>query len=268
MTPPAVVPILMYHQVAGPGETAGRLAVPSAAFAAQLHYLHEQGFTTLTAGAAARALAAGGRELPARPVALTFDDGYADFHTQVLPALQRYGFTATLFVTTGWIEDAGQHAAGRRPGRMLTWSQLAEAAAAGIEIGAHSHRHPQLDQLPHRLLRPELDDCRDLLEDRLRHPVPGLAYPFGYSSATVRAAVRQAGHHYACAVGNVIAGPGADPFALPRLTVRRSTTEAEFADIASGRRLAAIFSRDRALTKGYAVLRRCRSAARAAAGFR
>ena len=38
---------------------------------------------------------------------LTFDDGFADFHDAALPLLPRYGFTATVFVTTGWVADAG-----------------------------------------------------------------------------------------------------------------------------------------------------------------
>ena len=107
----------------------------------------EAGFTTLTLSELASALAGDARRLPERPVVLTFDDGFADFHRAALPLLRRYGFTATVFVTTGWIADAGRHAAGRSPGRMLCWSQIREAAAAGVEIGAHSHRHPQLDQI-------------------------------------------------------------------------------------------------------------------------
>ena len=53
------VPILMYHEIAPPSETASRLAVPPGAFAAQLAYLHDEGFTTLTADVAAAALAGG-----------------------------------------------------------------------------------------------------------------------------------------------------------------------------------------------------------------
>ena len=97
-------------------------------FAAQLGYLREAGFTALTVSGLASALAGARAQLPTRPVVITFDDGFADFHREALPLLRRYGFTATVFVTTGWIADAGRHAAGRRPGRMLSWSQIREAA--------------------------------------------------------------------------------------------------------------------------------------------
>jgi peptidoglycan/xylan/chitin deacetylase (PgdA/CDA1 family) len=259
MTAGDAVPVLMYHEIAAATDTASRLAVPPGAFAAQLRYLHDQGFSTLTAGAAAAALTGGSHRLPTRSIVLTFDDGFADFHREALPVLLQYGFTATLFVTTGWVQDAGRFSAGQRPGRMLTWSQIAEIAGAGVEIGAHSHRHPQLDQLPGRLLRPELRDSRAQLEDRLGRQVPGMAYPFGYSNARVRQVVREAGHQYAYAVGNVIARTGADPFALPRLTIRRSTSPAAFADIAHGRNVWPLFRKDRTLTKGWAVVRRTRS---------
>lgn len=42
--------------------------------------------------------------LPARALAITFDDGYADNHDIALPILQRAGLTATFFVTTGFLD--------------------------------------------------------------------------------------------------------------------------------------------------------------------
>jgi peptidoglycan/xylan/chitin deacetylase (PgdA/CDA1 family) len=261
MTPtrPGPVPILMYHEIARPAESASRLAVSPDAFAAQLAYLHDEGFTTVTVAGLRAALAGGAAPLPDRAVVLTFDDGYEDFHRRAMPLLERYGFTATVFVTTGWIQDAGARSAPRRPGRMLSWSQIAEAACAGIEVGAHSHAHPQLDQLPGRLLREELHSSKAQLEDKLGARVAGLAYPFGYYSAKVRETARVLDHDYACAVRNVIMNPGSDPLALPRLTIRKSTPMTAFQQIAGGRNLPAIFRTDRALTRGWAAVRHTRA---------
>jgi peptidoglycan/xylan/chitin deacetylase (PgdA/CDA1 family) len=253
-----MVPILMYHEISARPDTASKLAVPPQAFTGQLEYLASHGFTTLTASALAAAQAAGD-PLPERAVVLTFDDGFADFHERALPLLRRYGCTATLFVTTGWIADAGRRAAGRRPGRMLTWSQITEAASNGIEIGAHSHCHAQLDQLGRNRLYAELTVSKELLEDALGTSVPGLAYPFGYSSAQVRRAATETGYAYACAVGNIVAGPWRDPFALPRLTVRASTGESTFDRVVRGQGIPKIYRTDRVLTKGWAVVRRTRS---------
>lgn len=254
------VPILMYHEVARPADTASPLAVPPASFADQLAALAGDGFSTVTAATLAAAWA-GQASLPERPAVITFDDGFADFHQAALPVLAEHGFTATVFVTTGWIEDAGTAppAARPRPGRMLSWQQLLESAAAGIEIAAHSHTHPQLDQLPAAQLAEELSSSKRLLEDRLGVPVPGMAYPFGYSDGGVRRAVHAAGYRYACAVANGIACPGSDRFALPRLTVRRSTRPATFARVVRGQQIPLIYAKDRSLTKGYAVVRRTRA---------
>jgi len=254
-----MIPILVYHEISAPPEAEfSRLAVTPQAFATQLEYLVEHGFTTLTASEITGALAAGA-PLPGRAVVLTFDDGFADFHERALPLLRRYGCTATLFVTTGWIADAGRRAAGPGPGRMLTWSQIVEAAADGIEIGAHSHTHPQLDQLGRKRLRAELTVSKRLLEDALGTPVPGLAYPFGYSNVAVRRAAMEAGYAYACAVGNAMASPQHDPLALPRLTVKASTGEDAFGHAACGQSLSKIYRTDHMLTKGWAVVRRTRA---------
>lgn len=256
-----MAPILMYHEISASPDTAfGRLAVTPQAFETQLESLVKNGFTTFTASAIAAALATG-TPLPERAVALTFDDGFADFHERVLPLLRQHGCTATLFVTTGWIADVGRRAAGRRPGRMLTWSQIVEAAADGIEIGAHSHGHPELDQLGRKELRAELTVSKRLLEDALGTSVTGLAYPFGYSNAAVRHAALEAGYAYACAVGNAMASPQHGPLALPRLTVKASTSKDAFVQAVGGQSLSKIYRTDHMLTKGWTVVRRTRAIA-------
>ena len=255
------VPVLMYHQIAQPPETASRLAVSPGAWAAQLAHLHDGGYTTVTAAELSASLRQPGR-LPERTVVLTFDDGFEDFHGRALPLLNRYGFTATVFVTTGWVQDAGPLPAGRRPGRMLSWSQICEAAAAGIEVAAHSRLHPQLDQLPPGLLREELYTSKAQLEDRIGCSVTGLAYPFGYSSRRVRAVVREVGYRQAAAVANAVAESACDPFGVPRLTIRRSTSLAAFARVANQQRVRLHYAPAHALTTGYAVVRRTRSGLR------
>jgi peptidoglycan/xylan/chitin deacetylase (PgdA/CDA1 family) len=256
----ASVPVLMYHSVtAAPPSSTRRLSVHPDAFAQQLDLLRRHGFSTPTFGEFAAALQSG-RDLPERSVVLTFDDGYADFHDTVLPLLDARGFTATLFVTTGWLADAGARAAGRPLDRMLSWAQLRALARAGIEIGAHSHSHAQLDQIRGAALGEELRLSRALLESGAEVPVRTMAYPFGYSSAAVRAEVRAAGYRYAAAVANTVGGGGADPLALPRLTVRRSTDAGTFERIVRGEGLARTYAVDRALTRGWAVVRRSRHA--------
>src|SRR5690349_14003799 len=151
MSPPLAVPVLMYHEIADAKVTPSRLAVSPEDFAEQLGYLREAGFTSVTAGDLAAALAGEGKTLPERPVVLTFDDGYGDFYDNALPLMKQHGFNGTLFMTTGW---AGMSDDTKR---MLDWRELAEVAEAGIEVCGHTVKHPQLDQLPPRQLREELN---------------------------------------------------------------------------------------------------------------
>ena len=263
----AAIPILMYHCVAEqPAAAAFRLSVSPQRFAAQLAVLHGHGFTTLTCSRLA-ALLRGEGGLPARPIVLSFDDGYADFHREALPVLLRYGCTATLFVTTGWVADAAEHAAGRPPERMLSWRHIGEVAAAGVEIAAHGHSHAQLDQLAPAALQRDLHISKTLLEDRLGREVTGLAYPYGYHSARVRAAARAAGYRYAAAVSNALASPRADLFALPRLTIQRATSMATFQRIINKQGIARIFLADRLLTSGWAAVRHARFAVSRVRGY-
>jgi peptidoglycan/xylan/chitin deacetylase (PgdA/CDA1 family) len=253
-----VVPILMYHEIASSTVATNRLAVSPYAFAAQLAHLYSEGLSTVTVSTVATALAEG-TCLPDRTVALTFDDGFADLHDVALPLLDRYQFTATVYVTTGWIQDAAPPVAEPRPGQMLSWQQIRDLAEAGVEIGAHSYSHPELDQVPGRQLERELRSSKEILETGLGRPVLGMAYPFGYSSARVRRVAREVGYRYACAVGNRTIGPVWDPFALPRLTVKRSTRLREFDHVIHGQNTQLLFLKEHALTKGWAVLRRTRS---------
>jgi peptidoglycan/xylan/chitin deacetylase (PgdA/CDA1 family) len=262
VAPDISVPVLMYHSVSdAPAASARALSVRPATFAAQLRYLRQHGFSGLTFGELCRRRRSG-RPLPAHPIVLTFDDGYADLIEEALPILIEQGFPATVFVTTGWLRDAARCAAGTPPGRMLAWSQVAELSSAGVEIGAHSHSHPQLDQIREPRLRTELASSRRLLEDRIGHAVDSLAYPYGYSSKRVRAVARETGYVQAASVANAVAGSACDPFRVPRLTIRRTTSPAAFALIAQQRRIRLRYVSAHALTAGQAAVRRTRWALR------
>ncbi|MDX3530096.1 polysaccharide deacetylase family protein [Streptomyces sp. ID05-39B] len=258
------IPVLMYHAVAAdPNDATRALSVSPQAFAEQMALIADRGMTPLTtAGLAARWRH--GRPLPALPVLITFDDGYEGVHRHALPALAEHGFPATLFVSTGWLR--GAYDTGGGLDTMLDWRQVRELADAGVEIGGHSHTHPQLDQLGDSALRAELTRCRDLLAGELGAPPESFAYPYGYSSRRVRTAVRENGFAQALAVGNALARRAQGPYALRRVTVRRGTGAGEFERLLDGRAVARTFALDRALTKGYAVVRRTRRIHRRAIG--
>ncbi|MER8072530.1 polysaccharide deacetylase family protein [Streptomyces sp. NPDC094034] len=248
----------MYHAV-GPRPPAATyaLSVSPEAFGEQMELLHTRGFTPMTAAGLADAWRTG-TPLPRRPVLITFDDGYEGVHRHALPALAPYAFPATLFVTTGWLR--GPYDEGGAPDTMLDWDQVRELAAAGTEIGGHSHTHPQLDQLDDRRLGFEIRRCREIIATELGTPPVSFAYPYGYSSRRVRRTVRAAGFAQSLAVRNALARRSQGPYALARVTVRRTTGIEDFSRLVEGRSVGRAFAGDRVLTKGYAMVRRARRA--------
>ncbi len=226
----------MYHSIAHDATRCFKqFTVSPTLFAEQMAYLSKQGYMplTVTQFISARAQAA----LPPRPVLLTFDDGFADFASGALPILQHYGFTATLYVATAYVNATSRwlfrEGEGRRP--MLTWPQLLDVSRCGIECGAHSHSHYQLDVVSHAVARAEIVLSKQLLEQHLGVAVSSFAYPFGYHTASVRDLVRTAGFTSACAVKHAMSAVTTDPFSLARLMVKANCGVEAFATLLEGR---------------------------------
>ncbi|MEU2583768.1 polysaccharide deacetylase family protein [Streptomyces avermitilis] len=261
MSEPAV-PILMYHSIAtAPNDATRALSVAPEAFAEQMALLGDLKITPVSTAQLAESWRSGG-PLPERPVLITFDDGYEGVHRHALPVLAEHGFASTLFVSTGWLR--GAYDTGGGLDSMLDWDQVRELADAQVEIGGHSHTHPQLDEIDDDALWWELLRCKEIIADELGTRPVSFAYPYGYSSRRVREAVREAGFGQSLAVGNALARRRQGPYALRRVTVRRSTGVEEFTRLVEGRAIALAFARDRALTKGYAMVRRARQVRRKA----
>jgi peptidoglycan/xylan/chitin deacetylase (PgdA/CDA1 family) len=229
------IPVLMYHSVSTVRE--GELApytIRPHVFEAHLRHLVDNRYRTYTVTGLLKALATG--TLAERSVAVTFDDGLADFHEHALPILFRFRVASTLYVPTayiggnvGWLR---KHPADRRP--MLTPEQLRDVQAHGVECGAHSHTHPELDQLRASAVAAEVRRSREVLEDLLGSRVNSFAYPFGYHRRRTKTAVRNAGFLSACAVGHLVADKSLDRFAIPRLIVCDKTSVAELQSLLQG----------------------------------
>src|ERR1043165_3489253 len=99
------LPVLMYHSISETNEDGVapyyRTCTSPRMFEAQLARLAEEGFKTVDLVEGKELLLAGTDV--SRHFAITFDDGFRDFHTAAFPILKRYGFTATMFVPTAFI---------------------------------------------------------------------------------------------------------------------------------------------------------------------
>jgi peptidoglycan/xylan/chitin deacetylase (PgdA/CDA1 family) len=216
-----VLPVLMYHSVSTvAGGPLRRLAVPPARLTDQLVALREAGFALLGLTEALRRYEAD--PLGERIVAVTFDDGYANFLTGGLTALSAAGARATLYLAVGHLGRGPASWMGRRGevlGPLMDWSGVAEVMAAGVEIGSHNMIHVPMDVLPRPLMVRAVGDARRILQDRTGTPVDSFAYPHGYHDRAVRRAVAEAGHTSACEVGYRRYRGIGHRYAIPRLLI-------------------------------------------------
>jgi peptidoglycan/xylan/chitin deacetylase (PgdA/CDA1 family) len=102
----------------------------------------------------------------------------------------------------------------------LTWAQVKEMAAGGIQIGAHTHKHYVLSRLDRTEAREEIGRSVRLIEEKLGTTVSTFAYPNGAASdytPVTKALLAEMGLLAACSTRYGFARPGGDPFELPRL---------------------------------------------------
>jgi peptidoglycan/xylan/chitin deacetylase (PgdA/CDA1 family) len=89
--------------------------------------------------------------------------------------------------------DGPEGTSGSAPGPVLSWDELRDLRAAGVELGVHSRTHPLLDRLARDELDAEIAGARSDLEAALGGTFSAIAYPNGNHSPAVRAAAADAG---------------------------------------------------------------------------
>jgi peptidoglycan/xylan/chitin deacetylase (PgdA/CDA1 family) len=216
----ATVPILMYHRIASSGPAGlERFRVDPGLFEEQLSALKQSGFQTITLGDRVSALA---RKIapPGKSMILTFDDGYTDFLTTALPALQRNSFAAIVYLVANrigtraaWDLSYGDTAP------LMSWPEIREIAAQGIELGCHSLVHRPMTEMDPVEMVVDTREARDILAAGLQRSVLHFAYPHGAENVLVRDVVSALGFESAVSCHPGLSRLGDDPMALPRIDV-------------------------------------------------
>lgn len=178
----ATVPILMYHYISTPPSANDKLrvglSVPPEMFEAQIKLLVDNGFTAITLFDLYSQLATG-QTLPAKPIVLTFDDGYLDDYQNAFPILKKYGLTGTFFVLTG--------PADVKDPAYLSWDMIQEMSRAGLDMQLHAKEHVDLRQRRYEDLIWQITGGRQSIEAHTGKPVVFMAYPSGkYDDAVLK----------------------------------------------------------------------------------
>lgn len=206
---PAVRAILTYHSIDDSGSP---VSVPASAFARHVAWLRSGRVQVVSVA-----------DLLALPpdidaVALTFDDGFCNFATEAAPRLS--GLPVTLFVVTDHVGRTNNWADRAAPGiptlPLLDWPALARLREAGVTLGAHTRRHPDLTTLPSAALKDEIDGSAERLRSETGVGPDAFAYPYGSVSPTVIAAAARR-FRLACTTELRCLGPDVRPAELPRL---------------------------------------------------
>jgi peptidoglycan/xylan/chitin deacetylase (PgdA/CDA1 family) len=208
------VPILMYHYVSElpphADETRRGLTVTPEIFRAQMQYLHDQGYTTISLYDLNDALTKG-TPLPPKSIILTFDDGYRDAYIDVFPTLKQYGFTGTFFIITSR-PDANDPA-------YMTWPQIVEMSNAGMSMEPHTKDHLDLRQRDHDFLIYQMQGSIESLAAYTGRAPRMFAYPVGHYDAAALRVAKELGIWIAVTTANGDTETTSGRLHLPRLRI-------------------------------------------------
>ena len=156
------------------------------------------------------------------PILLTFDDSNASDLTIVAPELARRGMTASFFILTGRIGQAGS----------LDADDIRTLRGMGHRIGSHGVDHLDWRKLDNKGLRHELRESLEVLSDICHEPITSAGIPFGGYNRRVLTALRSSGYKSAYTSD----GGAADDavFLRPRTSVRADMDLSELKAILTG----------------------------------
>ena len=216
------VPILMYHSISdnlfAKFHPYYQINTLPEVFDSQMKWLRRNGYRTKDLPGMLAAMEAG--EDLSKTFVITFDDGYRDFYTEGLAVLKQCGFSATIFLATDRIRDIPVCVEGAD---YLTWSEVRELHAEGIQFGSHTVTHPDLRSLGPEQIDYELGYSKEVIEQKLGSPVKSFSYPFAFPEEDhdftrfLNDALEN--HGFEQGVSTIIgrARPDSNRFQLPRL---------------------------------------------------
>jgi len=154
-------------------------------------------------------------------VALTFDDGFANFGEVAAPLLAERHLRATVFVSSGhvggrnsWDANSSVNSIPHLP--LLSWNEVRALIAEGFSFGGHGVTHRSLRGLDRATLHLEIDECSMQIEAQTNVKPDAFAFPYGDFDEWSAAAVAET-FQMACTTALRPLRRGDSPYALPRI---------------------------------------------------
>jgi len=202
--------VLMYHRF-------GEADFPStnirlAQFEAHIAELKSGGYTVRPLSEIVAAFR-NNRPLADRTIAITIDDAYASVYRQAWPRLKAAGLPFTVFVST---DQPG------RQGNYMSWDQIRELAADGVEIGHHGAAHGHMAKSSRLKVRTDLARATARFVEKLGTAPKIFAYPYGEASLAVKKQIVDSGLIAAFGQHSGVAVNGGDLYYLPRFAINEA----------------------------------------------
>jgi peptidoglycan/xylan/chitin deacetylase (PgdA/CDA1 family) len=212
------VPILVYHQFSN--DHSDKLTIKTENFYEQMLYLKENGFKVIGLDQLLDFMEFKS-PLPEKAIVITIDDGWLSTYEIAYPILKKFGFPATLFVYTDFIE--GDQA--------MNWSQLKEMAENGFDIQSHTHSYQSLTMIRENesfknyfdFLVQEIEASKMAIRHHLNRDCRYLAYPYGETNPLVISLVKKLGYRAAFTINR-----GNTPFFENPYNIGRSIIYGDF----------------------------------------
>lgn len=171
------IPILMYHSISDDEEESHpyyHVNTSPTVFEAQMCYLRDNNYSVI--------------DLPdlekrfdmrdaSKCAVITFDDGFRNVYTHAFPILNKYHFSATVFLPTGFINEKRSSFKGKE---CMTWDEVRRISSNGIVFGSHTVTHPQLKNLSEKEIEHEIKSSKEKIEDETGKTVDSFSYPFAF----------------------------------------------------------------------------------------
>jgi len=216
------ISILMYHQI-GPFSSMREhrsTYCHHKRFALQMFYLRILGYRILDFDTVLRCIK-GEEEVPARAVALTFDDGYENFFDYAYPVLRRYGFPAIVYLLSGYLgkEASWFKKDGRSTPPIMSEKRIEQLMDKGISFGSHGVTHLKLGEATDEEIYFEVRESKKALEEKFKRPFRHFCYPYGSFDKRAIQIVKEAGFDSAVSCVRGSAYPGDHLYQLPRKAI-------------------------------------------------